>query len=51
MSGVRWKDAAMPQVPAATRALRVLRLLAAQPEPLPVERIAADLGRYFHRFT
>lgn len=34
----------MPQVPAATRALRVLRLLAAQPEPLPVERIAADLG-------
>lgn len=32
------------QVPAATRALRVLRYLAAQPEPVPVERLARDLG-------
>lgn len=29
------------QVPAATRALRVLRFLAAQPDPVPLERIAA----------
>lgn len=34
----------MSQVPAATRALRVLRFLAAQPEPVPVERIARDLA-------
>jgi len=34
----------MSQVPAATRALRVLRYLAAQPEPVPVERIARALG-------
>ncbi|HWJ10640.1 MAG TPA: IclR family transcriptional regulator [Nocardioides sp.] len=33
----------MAQVPAATRALRVLRFLAAQPEPVSVERIARDL--------
>ncbi|KRC48949.1 MULTISPECIES: IclR family transcriptional regulator [unclassified Nocardioides] len=33
----------MAQVPAATRALRVLRYLAAQPEPVAVERIARDL--------
>lgn len=33
----------MPQVPAATRALRVLRYLAAQPEPVSVERIARDV--------
>ncbi len=32
------------QVPAATRALRVLRFLAGQPEPVPLERIAAALG-------
>jgi DNA-binding IclR family transcriptional regulator len=32
------------QVPAATRALRVLRYLAAQPEPVAVERIARELG-------
>lgn len=30
----------MSQVPAATRTLRVLRFLAGQPEPVPVERIA-----------
>lgn len=34
----------MAQVPAATRALRVLRYLAAQPEPVSVERIARDVG-------
>ena len=34
----------MAQVPAATRALRVLRFLAGQPEPVPVERIARELG-------
>lgn len=34
----------MGQVPAATRALRVLRLLATQPEPVPGERIARELG-------
>jgi DNA-binding IclR family transcriptional regulator len=33
----------MSQVPAATRALRVLRFLAAQPDPVPVERVAAAL--------
>lgn len=35
------------QVPAATRALRVLRFLASQPEPVPLERImrACDLPR------
>jgi DNA-binding IclR family transcriptional regulator len=32
--------AAMGQVPAATRALRVLRFLASQPEPVPLDRIA-----------
>ncbi|WP_205473247.1 IclR family transcriptional regulator [Nocardioides sp. SYSU D00038] len=30
----------MPQVPAATRALRVLRFLASQPDPVPLARIA-----------
>ncbi|HWJ67113.1 MAG TPA: IclR family transcriptional regulator [Nocardioides sp.] len=34
----------MAQVPAATRALRVLRFLASQPEPVPVDRIAHDLA-------
>ena len=34
----------MAQVPAATRALRVLRFLASQPEPVAVERIARELG-------
>ncbi|WGX99263.1 IclR family transcriptional regulator [Nocardioides sp. L-11A] len=33
----------MAQVPAATRALRVLRFLAGQPEPVAVERIAREL--------
>lgn len=31
----------MSQVPAATRALRVLRFLAGQPDPVPLERIAS----------
>lgn len=37
----------MTNVPAATRALRVLRFLARQPEPVPLDRIAAacDLPR------
>ena len=37
----------MSQVPAATRCLRVLTFLAAQPEPMPLERIrrACDLPR------
>ncbi len=37
----------MSQVPAATRCLRVLRFLAAQPEPVPLDRIrrACDLPR------
>lgn len=34
----------MGQVPAATRALRVLRFLAAQSDPVPLERIARELG-------
>ncbi len=34
----------MSQVPAATRALLVLRFLAAQPDPVPLERIASALG-------
>jgi DNA-binding IclR family transcriptional regulator len=34
----------MGQVPAATRALRVLRFLAAQPEPAPLDRIARACG-------
>jgi DNA-binding IclR family transcriptional regulator len=34
----------MGQVPAATRTLRVLRFLAAQPEPLPLDRIARACG-------
>jgi DNA-binding IclR family transcriptional regulator len=34
----------MGQVPAATRTLRVLRFLAAQPAPVPLERIAAAVG-------
>ena len=34
----------MPQVPAATRTLRVLRFLAAQPAPVPLERIARTVG-------
>ena len=33
----------MSQVPAATRTLRVLRFLAAQPDPVPLERLAAAL--------
>ena len=33
----------MTQVPAATRALRVLRFLAAQPDPVPLDRIASAL--------
>lgn len=33
----------MSQVPAATRALRVLRFLASQPDPVPLERVAAAL--------
>jgi len=33
----------MSQVPAATRALRVLRFLAAQPAPVPLDRIARAL--------
>lgn len=32
------------QVPAATRALRVLRFLASQPEPVPLERVARAIG-------
>ncbi|HEY1133031.1 MAG TPA: helix-turn-helix domain-containing protein, partial [Nocardioides sp.] len=32
----------MSQVPAATRTLRVLRYLAAQPGPVPLERIARE---------
>ncbi|HEY7044508.1 MAG TPA: IclR family transcriptional regulator [Nocardioidaceae bacterium] len=32
------------QVPAATRALRVLRFLASQPEPVPLERIVHAVG-------
>jgi DNA-binding IclR family transcriptional regulator len=34
----------MGQVPAATRALRVLRFLAGQPEPVPLDRIARACG-------
>jgi len=34
----------MSQVPAATRALQVLRYLAAQPEPVPLERIMTAVG-------
>lgn len=34
----------MAQVPAATRTLRVLRFLAAQPAPVPLERIARSVG-------
>ena len=34
----------MPQVPAATRALRVLLFLAAQPGPVPLDRIARAVG-------
>ena len=34
----------MSQVPAATRALRVLRFLAAQPDPVPLDRLAAAVG-------
>lgn len=36
--------AGVSQVPAATRALRVLRFLAGQPEPVAVDRIARELG-------
>ncbi len=32
------------QVPAATRALRVLRFLASQPDPVPLERIITEVG-------
>lgn len=34
----------MTQVPAATRTLRVLRFLAGQPEPVPLDRIATACG-------
>ena len=34
----------MTQVPAATRTLQVLTFLAAQPDPVPLERLAAALG-------
>lgn len=34
----------MGQVPAATRTLRVLRFLAGQPDPVPLERIAREVG-------
>lgn len=34
----------MGQVPAATRALRVLRFLASQPEPVPLDRITRACG-------
>ncbi|QIG45447.1 IclR family transcriptional regulator [Nocardioides anomalus] len=34
----------MPQVPAATRALRVLRYLASQPDPVPLEAIVRACG-------
>jgi DNA-binding IclR family transcriptional regulator len=34
----------MGQVPSASRALRVLRFLAAQPEPVPLERVTAAVG-------
>ncbi|MGH3332197.1 MAG: IclR family transcriptional regulator [Nocardioidaceae bacterium] len=34
----------MSQVPAATRALRVLRFLASQPDPVPLGRIAQAVG-------
>ncbi|RLV47893.1 IclR family transcriptional regulator [Nocardioides mangrovicus] len=34
----------MGQVPAATRTLRVLRFLAGQPDPVPLERIARAVG-------
>lgn len=34
----------MGQVPAATRALRVLRYLASQPDPVPLDRIAQAVG-------
>jgi DNA-binding IclR family transcriptional regulator len=34
----------MSQVPAATRTLMVLRFLAAQPDPVPLERLASALG-------
>ncbi|ROR92716.1 IclR family transcriptional regulator [Nocardioides aurantiacus] len=34
----------MSQVPAATRALRVLRFLAAQPDPVTLDRLAAEVG-------
>jgi DNA-binding IclR family transcriptional regulator len=33
----------MSQVPAATRTLMVLRFLAAQPDPVPLERLATAL--------
>ena len=34
----------MGQVPAATRALRVLRYLAGQPDPVTLDRLAAAVG-------
>ena len=36
--------AAMGQVPAATRALRVLRYLAGQPDPVTLDRLASAVG-------
>ena len=40
-SGTRFRH--MSQVPAATRTLRVLRFLASQPDPVPLERLASAL--------
>ena len=34
----------MGQVPAATRALQVLKFLATQPDPVPLERIIRAVG-------
>src|SRR4051794_11756702 len=39
-----WDDPGMGQVPAATRALRVLRFLASQPDPVPLDRIVRTCG-------
>src|SRR3954469_22561156 len=39
---VRWRP--MGQVPAATRALQVLKYLATQPDPVPLERIIRAVG-------
>src|SRR5262249_28607642 len=39
-----WDDPGMGQVPAATRTLRVLRFLASQPDPVPLDRIVRACG-------